>query len=75
MYLINILNNLNVILYNILSRIYYIMYNKNKMMSLNDVDFFLNDDNYKHFQSLPPMKQEAIKQIMQLEYLKNMYDK
>lgn len=49
------------------------MYNKNKMMSLNDVDFFLNDDNYKHFQSLPPMKQEAIKQMMQLAYLKNIY--
>ena len=44
--------------------------NKNKMMSLNDVDFFLSDDNYKHFQSLPPIKQQAIKQIMQLAYLK-----
>ena len=48
--------------------------NKNVLMNLNGVDFYINDENNKHFQSLPKHQQEAIKQIMILEMLKSTYD-
>ena len=45
--------------------------NKNVLMSIEDVDLQLSDDNYKHFQSLPKHQQEAIKQCMILKLLEH----
>ena len=47
---------------------------KNVLMNLNGLDFYINDENYKHFQSLPNLQQEAVKQLMILEILKSIYD-
>ena len=54
--------------------IYIMLENNNVLMNLNGVDFYINDENNKHFQSLPKHQQEAIKQIMILEMLKGTYD-
>jgi hypothetical protein len=47
--------------------------NKNIILSLNkkdnNINFELNNDLYKHFKILNPMKQEIIKQTMKLKYL------
>ena len=48
--------------------------NNNVLMNLNGVDFYINDENNKHFQFLPKHQQEAEKQLMILEMLKNLYD-
>jgi len=48
--------------------------NNNVLMNLNGVDFYINDENYKHFQSLTKHQQEFIKQRMILEMLKSTYD-
>ena len=48
--------------------------NKNVLMNLNGVDFYITDENYKPFQSLPKHQQEAVKQITIFEMLKSTYD-
>ena len=45
--------------------------NKNVLMNVNGVDFHIDDNNCKHFKSLPKMQQEAVKQMMMLGVLKN----
>ena len=47
--------------------------NKNVLMNINGVDFHIDDNNYKHFNSLPKIQQEAIKQTMILGFLKDRY--
>jgi len=42
-------------------------------MNINGVDFHIDDNNYKHFKSLPKIQQEAIKQTMILGFLKDRY--
>ena len=44
--------------------------NKNVLMNVEGVDWFLNDENMKHFQSLPLEKQAAVQQMMLLQKLK-----
>jgi len=48
--------------------------NKNVLMNIHGVDFHIDDNNYKHFKSLPKMQQEAVKQYMLLGLLKSVYD-
>lgn len=48
--------------------------NKNVLMNVEGVDFYINDDNYKHFKSLSKVQQEAVKQNMLLGLLKSVYD-
>ena len=38
--------------------------NKNVLMNVNGMNFYINDDNYKHFKSLQKPQQELIKQRM-----------
>lgn len=51
------------------------MKNKNVFMMLDNKEFYLNDINYTHFKSLPPIIQESIRQKMILKYLENNYNK
>ena len=51
------------------------MKNKNVFMMLDNKEFYLNDINYAHFKSLPPIIQESIRQKMILKYLENDYNK
>ena len=48
--------------------------NNNVLMNVEGVDFHIDDNNYKHFKSLPKMQQEAVKQMMILGLLKNECD-
>ena len=48
--------------------------NKNVLMNVEGVDFYINDSLFKHFKSLPKMQQEAVKQMMILGLLKSEYD-
>ena len=41
--------------------------NKNVLMNVEGVDFYINDDNYKHFQSLSKFEQEVKKKTMLLQ--------
>ena len=43
---------------------YIIPKNKNNFVNINGLNMYLNDDNFKHFQTLPKLQQEAIKQTM-----------
>ena len=49
--------------------------NKNIVLSLKNKDkkinFELDNNLYNHFKSLSPMQQDAIKQVMQLQFLKS----
>ncbi len=45
--------------------------NKNVLMNVEGVDFYINDELFKHFKSLPKMQQEAVKQMMILGMLNN----
>jgi hypothetical protein len=45
--------------------------NKNVLMNIEGVDFYINDSLFKHFKSLPKLQQEAIKQTMILGMLNN----
>jgi len=45
--------------------------NKNVLMNVEGVDFYINDNLFKHFKSLPKMQQEAVKQMMILGMLNN----
>ena len=45
--------------------------NKNVLMNIEGVDFYINDNLFKHFKSLPKMQQEAVKQMMILGMLNN----
>ncbi len=47
------------------------MKNKNVFMMFDNQAFYLDDINYAHFQSLPPLIQESIRQKMMLKYLEN----
>ena len=47
--------------------------NKNVSMNIHGVDFHIDDNNYKHFKSLPKIQQEAIKQTMILGMLNDRY--
>ena len=38
--------------------------NRNVLMNVEGVDFYINDDNYKHFQSLSNFEQEVKKKIL-----------
>ena len=38
--------------------------NKNNLMNVYSLNMYLNDDNFKHFQTLSKLQQEAIKQSM-----------
>jgi len=42
-------------------------------MNIHGVDFHIDDNNYKHFKSLPKIQQEAIKQTMILGMLNDRY--
>ena len=46
---------------------------KNVLMNVEGVNWFLNDENMKHFQSLPPERQAAVQQMMLLQKLKETY--
>ncbi len=43
-------------------------------MDIGGVKIYLDDKNYKHFKSLPKEQQEAIKQTMMLDMLKDRYE-
>jgi hypothetical protein len=43
-------------------------------MNINGLNMHLKDDNFKHFQTLPKLQQEAIKQRMILYMLQNNYE-
>ena len=43
--------------------------NKNVLMNVEGVDFYINDSLFKHFNSLSKIQQEAIKQTMILGML------
>ena len=45
--------------------------NQNTLMNINGLNMYLNDDNFKHFQTLTKFQQEAIKQRMILYMLQN----
>ena len=45
--------------------------NKNVLMNVEGVDFYINDELFRHYKSLPKMQQEAIKQTMILGMLNN----
>ena len=45
--------------------------NKNVLMNIEGVDFYINDELFKHFKLLPKMQQEAVKQMMVLGMLNN----
>jgi hypothetical protein len=45
--------------------------NRNVLMNVEGVDFYINDSLFKHFQKLPKIQQEAIKQTMILGMLNN----
>jgi hypothetical protein len=47
------------------------MEDQNVLMDIGGVQIYLN--NYDHFNSLPQLQQEAIKQTMILEILKDRY--
>ena len=40
----------------------------------NKIDMEVNESNYNHFQSLSPMQQKAVQDLMTLKFLKEMYD-
>ena len=46
---------------------------KNVLMNVEGVNWFLNDENMKHFQGLPPERQAAVQQMMLLQKLKETY--
>ena len=46
---------------------------KNVLMNVEGVNWFLNDENMKHFQSLPPERQAVVQQMMLLQKLKETY--
>ena len=43
----------------------------NVLMDIGGIKIYVNDKNYKHFNSLPKSQQEAIKQTMILGMLNN----
>ena len=45
--------------------------NKNVLMNVEGVDFYIHDSLFEHFKSLPKMQQEAVKQMMILGMLNN----
>ena len=47
---------------------------KNVIMNVNNQDWYLNDANMQHFQTLTPDQQEFVKQLMLLKNLQNHYD-
>ena len=48
--------------------------NKNVLMNVEGVDFYINDELFRHYKSLPKIQQEAVKQMMILGLLKNEYN-
>ena len=40
----------------------------------NKINMEVNESNYNHFQSLSPMQQKAVQDLMKLKFLKEMYD-
>ncbi len=49
-----------------------------KLFSLKDnnnkINMDVNESNYNHFQSLSPMQQKAVQDLMPLKFLQEMYD-
>ena len=43
--------------------------NNNKQINME-----VNESNYNHFQSLSPMQQKAVQDLMTLKFLQEMYD-
>ena len=40
----------------------------------NKINMEVNESNYNHFQSLSPMQQKAIQDLMTLKFLQEIYD-
>ena len=40
----------------------------------NQINMEVNESNYNHFQSLSPMQQKAVQDLMTLKYLQEMYN-
>ena len=47
---------------------------KNVIMNVNNQDWFLNDANIQHLQTLTLEQQLAVKQLMLLKHLQDQYD-
>ena len=41
----------------------------------NQINMDVDESLYNHFQTLTPLKQKAVQDLMMLKYLQNMYDK
>ena len=39
-----------------------------------EIDMCVNKSNYNHFQSLPPIQQKALIDLMTMKFLQEMYD-
>ena len=39
-----------------------------------EIDMEVNESNYNHFQSLSPIQQKAVQDLMILKFLQDMYD-
>ncbi len=52
--------------------------NNNKLFTLKgnkkQINMEVNESNYKHFQSLSPMQQKAVQDLMTLKFLQEMCD-
>ena len=53
--------------------------NKNKKLftiknNQNKINMEINESNFNHFQSLTPMQQKAVQDLMMLKFLQEMYD-
>jgi hypothetical protein len=49
-------------------KLFTIKNNKNK------INMEVNESNFNHFQSLTPMQQKAVQDLMMLKFLQEMYD-